>query len=80
MSLKAQPLPSKLRALVSKLDEGNYTQIQTKDGLSKNIHFNCGILQGAPISPQKFNAATKIVFDELNEHEKRNTAIKLLTI
>lgn len=57
MSLNAQPLPSKLRALILKLDEGNYTQIRTKEGLTKYIDFNCGIFQGAPTSPQKFNAA-----------------------
>lgn len=49
-----QPLPSEL-----KLDDGNSTRIRTKEGTAKKIHFNCGILQGAPTSPQKYNASTK---------------------
>lgn len=69
MSMKAQPIPSKLRALALKLDEGNVTQIRTRQGTTKKLNFRCGILQGAPTSPQKFNAATKIVLDELNERE-----------
>jgi len=69
MAMNAQPLPSKLRSLALNLDVGNCTQIRTKEGTTKKIQFNCGILQGAPTSPQKFNASTKIILDELSEIE-----------
>ena len=67
MSLQAQPIPTLLRNLTVTLDNGNYTQIKTIKGKTKKIFFKCGLMQGATTAPQKFNASTKIVLDELNE-------------
>lgn len=69
ISMESQPIPSLLRNLALNLDRGNFTEIVTMKGRTKRIYFQCGLMQGAPTSPQKFNVSTKIALDELNERQ-----------
>ena len=47
--------------------QGNSTQIQTPTGRTEPINFNCGVMQGDPISPLLFTWGINHILDELTD-------------
>jgi len=62
--LESIPMPSILRSCVISLTKENYTKIQTRTGVTKEIQFLRGVFQGSPLSPLLFNIAIDPVLNQ----------------
>ena len=60
-------LPNNMKRLLINLLQGNSTQIQTPTGRTEPINFNCGVMQGDPISPLLFTWGINHILDELTD-------------
>ena len=66
-TLQSLRIPQKLSTLIMNLQEGNITQIETKNQKTNSITFQRGVLQGSPLSPCLYNIATDHILEELSE-------------
>lgn len=66
-TLNEARIPTALRNIIINLIEGNYTQIKTKNSMTKPILFKKGILQGGPLSPTLFIMAINRILDIITQ-------------
>lgn len=66
-ALNEFPIPSPLRNITINLQRNNLTRIETNGNKSKIIELKRGIYQGAPTSPNVFNASINFAINNLDD-------------